>query len=86
MTNITGLPEADKAKIKHLINEGVKITQEIDDLKGSLKDTVKAVAEELDIKASVLNRAIRAAYKHDIAQSREDLDGVEEVLVVAGKI
>ena len=40
----------EKAKLERLVQEGVTVMQEIEDLQGGLKDTVKAVAEELDIK------------------------------------
>lgn len=84
--NITGLNSADKAKIKNIIEEGMRVTQEIDDLRGSLRDTVKAIAEELDIKPAAINKAIRAAYKSNIADERDTLDNVEEILNVAGKL
>lgn len=84
--NITGLTSEDKAKIKHVVEEGMKVTQEIEDLKGGLNDTVKAVAEELGIKPSALNKAIRAAFKANIADTRDELDNVEEILNVAGKL
>ncbi len=84
--NITGLTSEDKAKLKHVVNEGLKVTQEVEDLKGALGDTVKAVAEELGIKPSAINKAIRAAFKANIADTREELDNVEEILNVVGKL
>ncbi len=84
--NITGLTSEDKAKLKHVVNEGLKVTQELEDLKGALNDTVKAVAEELGIKPSAINKAIRAAFKANIADTREELDNVEEILNVVGKL
>lgn len=84
--NITGLTSEDKSKLKHVVNEGLKVTQEVEDLKGALNDTVKAVAEELGIKPSAINKAIRAAFKANIADTREELDNVEEILNVVGKL
>ena len=84
--NITGLTSEDKAKLKHVVEEGMKVTQEVEDLKGALSDTVKAVAEELGIKPSAINKAIRAAFKANIAEAREEMDNVEEILNVAGKL
>ena len=40
----------EKAKLEKLINEGSTVLREIEDLNEGLKDTVKAVAEELNIK------------------------------------
>lgn len=84
--NITGLTSEDKAKLKHVVEEGMKVTQEVEDLKGALSDTVKAVAEELGIKPSAINKAIRAAFKANIVEAREEMDNVEEILNVAGKL
>ena len=36
-----------QAKLKNLINEGLGVMTEVETLQGGLKDTVKAVAEEL---------------------------------------
>jgi transposase-like protein len=51
----------EKAKLERLVNEGVTVLQEIEDLSAGLKDTVKAVAEELDIKPSLINKAIKSS-------------------------
>ena len=40
------------AKLKQLVTEGVQVTQEMQDLREGLGDTVKAIAQELDIKAA----------------------------------
>lgn len=86
MANITALSKEDKAKLKKIIDQGVNVSQEIADLRGSLSDTVKAVAEELQLKPAVINKAIRAAFKDTIADDRDDLDNVEELLAVAGRL
>ena len=44
----------EKAKLTQLINEGLTVLQEVDDLNEGLNDTVKAIAEEMQIKPSVL--------------------------------
>lgn len=83
--SIETLSNEEKAKIKQLIDNGLKVLQEVNDLKGGLKDTVKAVAEELDIKPAILNKAITAAFKANIDAAKEEVDDVEEILVVAGR-
>jgi len=35
----------EKAKLERLVNEGVTVLQEVEDLQAGLKDTVKAVAD-----------------------------------------
>ena len=37
----------EKAKLTQLVNEGITVMQEVDDLNEGLNDTVKAIAEEL---------------------------------------
>ena len=44
----------EKAKLERLVDEGVTVLQEIEDLQAGLKERDKAVAEELDMKPSNL--------------------------------
>jgi TRAP-type C4-dicarboxylate transport system substrate-binding protein len=53
----------EQARLKKLIDEGMQVTYEIENLKEGLRDTVKAIAEEMDLKPGVLNKAIRIAHK-----------------------
>lgn len=67
----------EKAKLERLVKEGVTVLQEIQDLQGGLKDTVKAVAEELNIKPALINKAIKIAQNRDwdrVADAHEDLE------------
>lgn len=82
--SISALTDADRKKLTAVVKEGVRITQEVADLKGSLRDTVKAVAEELQIEARDINKAIAAAFKGSFDDARESVDVVEEILVVTG--
>lgn len=83
--NSKGFSSEDIIRIKQLISEGCQVNQEIDDLKEGLRDTVKAVAEEIDVKPSQLNRAIRVAHKQNLHEEREALDEIEDILSAAGK-
>jgi hypothetical protein len=63
---------------------------DIKNLKEGLNDTVDAISEELEIKKNVLNKAIKVAFKmsenrDELADGREELDEVEEILMAAGK-
>ena len=40
----------EKAKLERLVQEGVTVMQEIEDLQGGLKDTVKAVVKNLTLR------------------------------------
>lgn len=72
-------------KLKQIINEGIQVTSEVETLKGGLKDTVTAVAEELDMKPATINKAIRIAYKQEFAKVSDDFSELEELLAVVGK-
>ena len=67
----------EKAKLERLVNEGVTVLQEVEDLQAGLKDTVKAVAEELDIKPAMINKAIKIAQKGDWSRVAEEFDDLE---------
>jgi hypothetical protein len=75
----------EKAKLKQLVDEGCSVLQEMEDLKGGLKDTVKAIAEELDIKPAVLNKAISIAHKAKLTEAKQDFEDVESVLEAVGR-
>lgn len=85
MSSVRNFSEEEKNKLKHLIREGSTIMQEVDDLKGGLRDTVQAIAEEMDIKPAVLNKAIKSAHKGDFTQQSEDFSILEDILVAVGK-
>ena len=72
----------EKAKLEKLILEGGHILREIEDLQAGLKDTVKSVAEELDIKSSIITKAIKIAHKDNWKNHEEEWDEVEMILGV----
>jgi DNA-binding MarR family transcriptional regulator len=78
--------QEEKGKLTQLINEGLSVLQEVDDLSGGLDDTVKAIAEEMQIKPAVLKKAIKTAYKADFARHSEDLAELENILATVGKL
>jgi len=77
--------QEQKTKITQVINEGMQVMHEVESLNTGLTDTVKAVAEELDIKPSVLKKAIRLAHKASFTQEQKDHELVETILTTAGK-
>tara|TARA_B110000240_G_scaffold181698_1_gene213846 strand:- start:1275 stop:1547 length:273 start_codon:yes stop_codon:yes gene_type:complete len=74
----------EKAKLERLVNEGVTVLQEVEDLQAGLKDTVKAVAEELDIKPSLINKAIKIAQKGDWSRVYDEFDDLETLVTTVG--
>lgn len=74
-----------KAKLTALINEGVQVLSEIEDLNGSLNDTVKAVAEELEVKPNILKKAIKLAQKSEYTRHTQDQETLHDIMTVTGK-
>ena len=51
-----------------------------------MRDTVKAIAEELELKPAIINKAIAIAHKDSYKNLTDDLDVLESILVAAGKL
>ena len=83
-TRIYG-PE-EKAKLERLISEGSNVLRELEDLNEGLKETVKAVAEELQIKPSWINKAIRIAHKDNWKDHEAEWSEIEMILGVTKKL
>lgn len=75
----------EKARLKKLIDEGMQVTYEIENLKEGLRDTVKAIAEEMDLKPGVLNKAIRIAHKASFQEEYDKFDELETILETVGR-
>lgn len=74
-----------KAKLTQLINEGMQVLHEVETLNSGLADTVKAVAEELNIKPSVLKKAIKVAHKAEFGKTQQEQALLENILTSVGK-
>jgi len=74
-----------KIKLTQLINEGCTVMHEIETLNGGLSDTIKAVAEEMSINASVLKKAIKIAHKMEFGKTQKEQELLENILVTTGK-
>jgi len=75
----------EKAKLERLVNEGANVMREVEDLQEGLRETVKAVSQELDIKASLINKAIKIAHKGDWNKVADEFDDLETLVVTVGK-
>ena len=73
-----------KAKLTQLVNEGMQVMREVETLNEGLRDTVKAVAEELQIKPSILNKAIKIAHKTEFTKEQQDHQLLEDILSTVG--
>ncbi len=61
------------------------VMQEVETLNEGLTDTVKAIAEELEIKPSILKRAIRTAYKSRLGETNKENEELNTILETVGK-
>lgn len=82
MSRAFGAPE--QAKIKQIVAEGVTVMQEIQDLTEGLNDTIKAVAEELEVKPAIIRKAIRIAMKDQWDQVFREFDDLETIVDISG--
>ena len=74
-----------KAKLQQLFNEAIGIMQEVEDLNAGLSDTIKATAEEMEIKPSVLKAAIKTAQKSKFTEKKADYEELETILETVGR-
>ncbi len=74
-----------KLKLTQIINEGMQVLHEIETLNGGLTDTIKAVAEELEIKPAILKKAIKLAHKAEFGKEKQDHETLETILETVGK-
>ena len=74
-----------KAKLTQIINEGIQVMTEIEDLNAGLNDTIKAVAEEMEIKPAILKKAIRIAAKSKLNETNRDNEDLNTILETVGR-
>ena len=74
-----------KIKLTQLVNEGMGVLQEIEDLTVGLNETIKAIAEELEIKPGTLKKAVKIAYKAKLGETKRDHDELNTILETVGK-
>lgn len=74
-----------KAKLTQLINEGMQVMMEVETLSEGLNDTVKAIAEELEVKPAILKKAIRIAHKSKLGETNADHEELNTILETVGK-
>jgi hypothetical protein len=74
-----------KKKLEQLFKEGIIVMSEVEVLNEGLADTIKAIAEEFEIKPTVLKKAVRVAYKVNFQQAQDDYDVLETILETVGR-
>ena len=83
--NVKHYTEDDVRRIKEVMKEGAIVLQEIQDLQEGLRDTVKAISEEIGVKSSQLNKAIKISHKRSLSEEQEKFDEVVDLLETAGR-
>jgi DNA-binding MarR family transcriptional regulator len=74
-----------KIKLLQLVNEGMQVMNEVETLNEGLNDTIKAIAEELEIKPAILKKAVKIAYKAKLGETNRDHDELNTILETVGK-
>jgi hemoglobin-like flavoprotein len=74
-----------KNKLKQLFNESIAVMQEVEDLSAGLSETIKAVAEELEIKPALLKKAIKIAQKSKFTEVSADHETLSDLLETVGR-
>lgn len=82
--NIRHYSSEDVARLKKLVQEGVSVMQEIEDLRGGLSDTIKAVAEEVGVKPGQLRKVIATIHKNSLGEQKDKLDEIEDIIETIG--
>lgn len=70
----------DVRRLQELVKEGVVVKQEVKDLNEGLNDTVKAIAEEMEIPASQLKKVITVAFKNNRLDEADKFSELEDLL------
>ena len=74
-----------KKKLTQLINEGCQVLHEVETLNEGLNETIRAVAEEMNIKTAVLKKAVKIAHKAEFGQVQRDQELLETILTTVGR-
>ncbi len=70
----------DVRRLTELVKEGIVVKQEVKDLNEGLAETVKAIAEEMEIKPTVLKKVITIAFKNSRLDEQDSFAELEELL------
>lgn len=74
----------DITRLKELVREGCTVMREVEDLNGGLNDTIKSIADEMQIKPGVLKKVVRTAYKQNMHEERSKFEELEDILQTLG--
>jgi hypothetical protein len=84
MSILESLSPDDKRKLDAFMEAAKRQLQDVDDIKESLRDSAKGLADEFGVKPKHLMAAARTAFKNDLGQKKEDMSTMEDILNVTG--
>lgn len=73
-------------KLTAVITDGINVLEEVDSLKEGLKDTLNAVAEEMEIRVAVLNKAVKAARRNNYSDLENEVAEIENILKATNRL
>ena len=76
------LSNADVKKLRDLIDQGCRVKDDVKLLNEGLKETVSAIAEEMDIPVKVLNKTIMTVYKESLNEQKAEIDEIDELMEI----
>jgi len=54
-------------------------------LNTGLRETIKAIAEEMELKPALLSKVVNVAYKESLSAERQEFEDLEHILEVVKK-
>jgi hypothetical protein len=81
---LESLSPDEKKKLDQFMEAAKRQLQEADDIRGSLRDTAKGLADEFGIKPKELMIAARTAFKNDLEAKKDSMDTVIDILNITG--
>lgn len=81
---LRSLKPEDQSKLETVMQEGVQYLHEIDDLRQRIKESAMALAEDFGVKPAQIIAAIRTKHKDSLADQKENMMAIEEILQASG--
>jgi len=75
----------EKLKLSKLVNEGITVLSEIETLREGLSESVRAIADELDIKPALINKVIKIVHKGEWDRYNSDFEELEAIYEITKK-
>jgi hypothetical protein len=76
----------EQEKLKGLIKSVLQASREREQLGQDITDYLAAIKEEFEIKPAKVRKAVKAIMKGNIAELKKELEDVEELVDLEGKI